>query len=465
MSVRAFYPDVEVKPDYSFLGRFVGGFIDQRAAENAAVRKADGGDRDLGKLEIEVAKSLGRLQEAKGRGLSKQAIQNLKHDAELWKVIVSAHNNENTNRARIAAAQMGLQGDIYRSDTARTERNAAAMEFRQPGTMNTIASGVGSAAKIEDVNAANRAADTAIDAALHNEGVAVGDLGNALHDRVAFEAWKAATQAGNIEVANHIRGTRFNGADPTERMAAYGALSDEELVRRGRTRMSGGVRAFEYADELAEAARGGKPTTGTRAEATTEKGGADGAGRAPGSTRVRRQVGDVSIEEDIAAADSDPVARERLNDAFDAAIAEQQAMLDDIRARRGETKNPLGVPTGNLLLDNPNTYVDIPRDTSWDVFKRAAPKLPSATPLGEAGKTGPSVASAKAYADDDPERLHVVAEQEARVEDVRVNTVARKREELRKLKPDRAKDIEALTDDEVEAAYDHPAVKRARDGG
>jgi hypothetical protein len=55
------------------------------------------------------------------------------------------------------------------------------------------------------------------------------------------------------------------------------------------------------------------------------------------------------------------LASDRIAAAFDAAIAEQRAAAEDIRKRREAAlsqSGPSWLPTGNVLIDNPNTYTE-----------------------------------------------------------------------------------------------------------
>lgn len=407
MPVESYYR-LRTQPNYDFLADLMTGWIAQRGAENKQMRAANA-DEDLGKLEIELAKNLGKLQEAKGRGLSLKDVQELKHDAEYAKILGALEGRRISAGAQIASAQMGLAGKMDENDAARVRRNEADMEYRQPGTPATIDKGIEQAVTSGDPANANLAAQTAINAAMNNEGISPGDTRHPKNNRIAYEAWQKARASGGPmgqEVANAIAGKYFGGRNPEEVMDTLGPKSTTELRDQWRSYLRGGTGRSSFEDWLNTKARSEAPTgsvTG-HSESSRESGGSP---RAP-SDRLRMKGGPVDIEVLASAADAgDPVAKSQLADIFDEAIAEQRALLDDVRSRRGEVRNPLGVPTGNLLIDNPNTYVKPYHDPISRALRGPRPKhdLDVLTVVDEETAPKPTRENIHAYVESDPREL------------------------------------------------------------
>lgn len=461
MPVDAYYR-LRTQPNYDFLADAMIGWIAQRGAENKQARVQP--DEDLGKLEIELAKNLGKLQEAKGRGLSLKDVQELKHDAEYAKIMGALEGRRISAGAQIASAQIGLAGKMDENDAARVRRNESEMDYRQPGTPATIAEGIDRAVKSGDATNANLAAQTAINAAMNNEGISPADTRHPKNNRIAYEAWQKARSSGGSmgqEVANAIAGKYFGGRNPEEVMDMLGPKSTTELRDQWRSYLRGGTGRSSFEEWLDEKARSEAPTgsvTG-HSESSRESGGGGGMS----SDRLRMKGGAADIEVLASAADAgDPVAKTQLQDIFDDAIAEQRALLDDVRARRSEVRNPLGVPTGNLLIDNPNTYVKPYHDPISRALRGPRPKrdLDVLTMVDEERAPKPSLRNVREYTESAPTDLNPGLDEAG----AKAETTRRKRLALAQLAPAKKADIDKLSDEEVEVVYAHPKTQAALGG-
>ena len=374
MAVRSFYTDVTPNPDVGFLGDFLTGWVGQRAAENAEARAARSAGEDpakLANLEMEIADTLGKLQEGKGKALGERDIQAMKTNAALVTALMGGYNAATAAQAGVQRARIGARASQYSADAETYRKTRAAMGIdsdEQRHTLGTFQSAVEQAkAAGKGSESAQKIIDAAASAALTQEGA--GESGPR-HDRVLYDLWTAATNAGLTAEANHIAGAllHIQGDNVESEMARrYGTTTPEERRAAQDEITRGGVGGFPFYRELDKAikdAAGGSPETLTEhsERGPDDEDGESGDAPMRRKTKVKTDGGSFSFEGDLdAAARGDKGASDRIAAAFDAAIAEQRAAAEDIRKRREAAlsqSGPSWLPTGNVLIDNPNTYTE-----------------------------------------------------------------------------------------------------------
>lgn len=459
MAVRSFYTDVNPNPEIGFLGDFLTSWVGQRASENAQEREARAAGEDpkkLADLEMEIQDTLGKLQEGKGKALSDRDVQAMKSNAALVTALMGGYNAATAAQAGVQRAKIGARASQYSADAETYRKTRAAMGIdsdEQRHTLGTFQSAVEQAkAAGKGSESAQKIIDAAASAALTQEGA--GESGPR-HDRVLYDLWTAATNAGLTAEANHIAGAllHIQGDNVESEMARrYGTTTPEERRAAQDEITRGGVGGFPFYRELDKAIRdaaSGSPET------RTEHGesGPDEDGEPPeDNTPVRHKVGmkgdfgSLSLEADLsAAAKGDKGAADRIAAAFDAAIAEQRAAAEDIRKRREAAlsqSGPSWLPTGNVLIDNPNTYTEtyIPK-----AYGRAAmaPREQVFRPVEE--PEGYHGGFNKRSYDRGREAPGVSPEPGTEVE--------RKREDLRRLSPSKVDTINAMPPDKVIAVW------------
>lgn len=374
MAVRSFYTDVTPNPDVGFLGDFLTGWVGQRAAENAEARAARSAGEDpakLANLEMEIADTLGKLQEGKGKALGERDIQAMKTNAALVTALMGGYNATVRAQEGVTKAKIGARSSQYGADVDRYERTRARMGIGSDEQRHTLGTFQSAVEQAETAGPGSKEAQSVIDvaakAALTQEGAgAAGER----YDRVLYDLWATATAKGLTAEANHIAGDLMHvrGGNVEQYMAQrYGDRTPEQFEARSEQITRGGVGGFPFYRELDKAikdAAGGSPETLTE---HSERGPDDEDGES-GEAPVQRKVkvkggaGSYSFEGDLdAAARGDKGASDRIAAAFDAAIAEQRAAAEDIRKRREAAlsqSGPSWLPTGNVLIDNPNTYTE-----------------------------------------------------------------------------------------------------------
>lgn len=458
MAVRSFYTDVNPNPEVGFLGDFLTSWVGQRAAENVEARAARSAGEDpkkLADLEMEIADTLGKLQEGKGKTLGERDIQAMKTNAALVTALMGGYNANQAAQSGVSRAKIGARASQYSADAETYRRTRAAMGIDSDEQRHTLGTFQSAVEQAKSAGPGSKEAQSVIDnaarAALTQEGA--GESGPR-HDRVLYDLWTQAKARGLTAEANHIAGEllHIQGDNVESEMARrYGTTTPEERREAQDEITRGGVGGFPFYRELDKAikdAAGGSPETLTE---HSERGPDDEDGEG-GEAPVQRKVkvkgggGSYSFEGDLdAAARGDKGASDRIAAAFDAAIAEQRAAAEDIRKRREAAlsqSGPSWLPTGNVLIDNPNTYTDtyIPK-----AYGRAAmaPREQVFRPVDEAEDyTGGF--NTRSY-DRGRGVPGVTPEPDTEVE--------RKRADLRRLSPSKADTIDAMPADKVEAVW------------
>lgn len=459
MAVRSFYTDVTPSPEVGFLGDFLTSWVGQRAALNEQAREARSAGEDpakLANLEMEIADTLGKLQEGKGKALGERDVQAMKTNAALVTALMGGYNATVRAQEGVTKAKIGARSSQYGADVDRYERTRARMGIGSDEQRHTLGTFQSAVEQAETAGPGSKEAQSVIDnaarAALTQEGAgAAGER----YDRVLYDLWATATAKGLTAEANHIAGDLMHvrGGNVEQYMAKrYGDRTPEEFEARSEQITRGGVGGFPFYSALDKAiqdAAGGSPETLT--EHSKRGPGEDDEDTTDGptmrrKTKVKTDGGAYSFEGDLdAAARGDKGASDRIAAAFDAAIAEQRAAAEDIRKRREAAlsqSGPSWLPTGNVLIDNPNTYTEtyIPK-----AYGRAAmaPReqvfRPAEEPEDYRGGFN------KRSHDRGQEAPGVTPEPDAEVE--------RKRADLRRLSPSKADTIDAMPADKVEAVW------------
>ena len=393
MAVSPYYQSLR-QPEYNALATYMDSWVGERGKMNAQLRaNADvGEDPDrLLQLEQTLADKLGRLQEAKQQGDTAKQVQLIKNTSELKQEVIKGKVALAVEDARSRSERAKLRSEESRSrrETARAEQIAQTEVRDKVGDL--LARAMNQAKSLGGDDAHNTV-DQAIAAALDGVGAANAGIGDPRRDEAAFLAWKAAGGGSGTpsEAANYIAGKYFpRGEDPAAyRARTHGgyAQTESRVEDQYITQGMGAQQNPAYFKEAWDWE--GPATVGTETGHSTRTSGtpADGGGR--GERRTRTTIGDGNVTTTLDLAESgDPEATAQLSELVEDAIAEQRAMLADIRKRREAAltrRKTGGLPTANWLIDNPNRYTDKPSLPTMDEAARAAvkgepPKVTSVT--------------------------------------------------------------------------------------
>lgn len=485
MAVRSFYTDVRPSPNLSFMGDLINGWVAQREMENREARAArfkGGEDPDkLADLELEVSSRLGKLQEAKGKSLTDRDVQAMKSDAGIIAALMGGYNARVGAESRVNVAQIGARSDLRTSNAEAVRKLRAEMGYgsdEQAKTLTTLDSALEQAARLGgNTEEAIRVVKNAVTAALKEEQAGAS---GPRKDRVVYDAWVRAKARGLDAIANAQAGElgAENGDVEGYMSQRYGNYTEAqqraeaaEVTRGGVSGLPGGwQRAF---DKAITDYTSGRPDTLTEHSERGPDEDEDAEGGAPVRTRIKVKGGGgtMSVERDLeAAANGDRDAQDRIAAAFDAAIADQRAERDSLRKRREAAlrASPDGLPTGNVLIDNPNTYVREPAEAS---FGRAA-MAPRESVIEAAVDETPDYHGGfnrGPYSREHPDEVTPIPEASALAPGAYVDVTStaerkRRRTSLAELFPKHVDRIDAMTDEDVDAMWNDSAVK-AKAGG
>lgn len=458
MAVRSFYTDVNPNPEIGFLGTFLTNWVGQRASENAQEREARAAGEDpkkLADLEMEIQDTLGKLQEGKGKTIGEREVQEIKNNGILLQTLGSVYKTTIQEQGATERTKIGARKDLRTANAEAVKATRARMGYDSDERRHTLGTFASAMDQVKQASPGSKAAqaviDTAAQAALTQEGA--GASGER-HDRVLHDLWTAAKEKGYTAEANYIAGKLMHvqGDNVDEYMAKqYGNFTEEQQRAEAAEVTKGGAPGFPYKrkfDQLVN--EWGEPvgTVNEHSERGPDEEGDAGGGEAP----VRRKVGmkgdfgSLSLEADLsAAAKGDKGAADRIAAAFDAAIAEQRAAAEDIRKRREAAlsqSGPSRLPTGNVLIDNPNTYTEtyVPK-----AYGRAAmaPREQVFRPVEEP----------EGYRGGFNKRSYDRGREAPGVSPEPGTEVERKREDLRRLSPSKVDTINAMPPDKVIAVW------------
>lgn len=389
MAVGAFYPGQTI-PQVStdFLGKYLNAWVNQRAGENQAARAAMVGEdpSKLGQLEQQVVANLGKLAEARGKTMSARDIEKMKSDATAFQALAGYMGRVASAQGSVASARTRTAGSLKSSEIGAFEDRQKAMKLTDD-SVGFLSGAAQEAGQVGDPDAKNAAIDRGINAALADNKVA-SKSGDPKADNVYFTMYRQLADAGDTEGAAYVRGRYFGNRAPEAVFdERYGMVptTDQNAEIRDVLNMGGGVGADAWLVGKGRALiEGAEPAMRETETMRSEKGSGGGGGGSAPTMRTRTTVslpaGSVTVDTtdpsalfDRAAA-GDASAKQTINDGLDDAIAEQRALLADIRDRRQKAlaRSGSGMPTGNWLIGNPNTYVEPPSfQQAPDVVKAA----------------------------------------------------------------------------------------------